>query len=189
MHIEGEGILKNCLDVPKLEAFLREQGMSEGRIKTLKISFVKEMKRGKTEACGAYSILKHQITLSESEFTGETSEELLLDLNETLMHEISHALDKKHKWIFLSKLALYMLPSIVFVTIALTFFSTNLLVYLSILAFIYFVWPMIWEKQAYKLDIGEKRARAFEERYGKSVILFRLEAMVDGLSEEVFNKE
>src|SRR4051812_18404513 len=103
VQVTGKKPYAARLDVNKLESFLREQGMSEHDINMLQVRFVHEIPLFSLsyEAVGKYLISAHTILIATGEYkrknyyTKKSQQEILVEFNETLLHEIKHALDRK----------------------------------------------------------------------------------------------
>ena len=179
MHIDGEKAYASRLDSIKLIAFLREQGMSQAEIASLHIHFVKRIRERwrKKTWYGSYSYRagRHAITLATwmlpgklSSYTTSSQQEVLYELNETLMYEMQHALDRGNR----KAQVLSLLISAICITIPI--FLDWLLLRGTLWFWLPFILILIvGPRFAYQYSFLERRARAFEQTYGRSYLLFR----------------
>ena len=176
MNVIGEKVYVSRLDTIKLANFLREQGMSEQDIGKLTVEFLHRIPGfWSRQDVGCYHSRTHTISLATwrnsgrfSSFTRTAQKEILTEFNETLMHEIQHALDKRKSNAHWFSLLLNCMFLVVPLALDWFFLRGTLWFWLP-----FFVIVILGPRLAYQYSLFERRARAFEKKYGRTYLLFR----------------
>lgn len=175
----------SLLDRVKVHHFLEAQGMQPQAIEELEIVFEKHSMQEYTRSIGLYCFCPSRIVIIASSLLGVFSEytevsqrELLLELNETLMQQISYALDatlpgrcKQDR----RNCLLALCPLYFFVWgLYFSFFLMYPSLLVSLLFPLFFVLqviivPKIW----FFFEKEQRRAKRFQESFATSVLLFR----------------
>lgn len=176
MHLQGPVRFTQRVDVPTFETFLRTQGMSEKRIDSLTIQFMREIPppivtilKIFPRPWGKYDFLRNRILLATYYVDeAEDQQKALQIMNTVLLHESGHACK-----LFLSLFLMYSPVLLGFLLASAGSFAIGKIdhamtgpgeLVFRIAGGLFIVgFPLLWAKVAYRFSPAEKRSHRFEQ--------------------------
>lgn len=176
MQLQGPVHFTQRVDVPTFETFLRSQGMSEKRIDTLTLRFMREIPPPLVTTLkifprpwGRCDLLRNRILLA-TYYVDEAvdQQKALQTMNTVLLHEAGHACK-----FFLSLFHMYSPALLGLLLLSVGIWAVDKidhamarpgeLVFRIVGSLLIVGFPLLWAKVSYRLAPGEKRARRFEQ--------------------------